>query len=659
MNIGNVKLHVEDFMEMDTIELYKQEMNWYFLFDDDNNRVVLNGAEAVITHFGFKMFERIGLSPDLNVNFGGWTMDSKSIDDYNSLLLESATRRLDVYGPTGTQETFWEIQRSLYYFINDLYNLYVARLQRYCGTISGFDLFELYLDPKITEARDKLKVSSTKKDIDEAYVAVRNEVTSGRFPTNNFAKLIRNKSLDNKVTDQILVARGDGPDIDSSVFPITITDCFGGGLTKVAYSLMESRLGAMSALYQTDPLKKTEYGNRMFQLNGAYISSAEWGTDCGSQVYQEIYLTENNVNNYLGKMYISPEGKPLFLESHEAYELVGETLKYRSVGDCLNEKSGVICEACYGILARHVPPGTNLGHHVNAIVFKIISQLVLSVKHVLGSASFSIFEPEGMMSTSIMDVNVKALTIKLKRSSEYPITGITIPKWTASRLAELDKVENVTALNNKDLASMRSIVFNFGDDPEDAYALKIANDDTVSHFTYDFLKFMKKENWKIMPSGKVFMSLANWDFDKPVFEIPMRNPNMLDFFQTVKSILTMKEAKKSRRTDDVNNLRIKSVTDCDSFQEAVMLFSNTLMERNIHVNIAMVETIIKAFTYRGPGDWRVGMAGSFNTLGYKDLMSNRSWPGFMALENSHPKLAKAETYLNDKRPAHYMDYFID
>lgn len=656
--IGEIFMSVEEFADLDVLDIYRKELNWWFI-DDGVNHAVMNGREAVITFLGIQMMKRLDVKPTVAFTFAGMRMDSKTINVYNTKLLTYVNEQMGSYEQGADEELIWEAYQSLYLFINDLYNFYVARLQRYCGTISGYDLYELFLDKDISEIRDRLKVRAEKEDIDQAYEDVRKETVAPRFAKNNLAKFVRNKSLDNKVTDQILVCRGRAPDIDSSVFPIAIIDSFGGGMSKAVYTMLESRLGAMSALYQEDPLKKTEYGNRCFQLNGAYVSTVIRNADCGSTVLQSAMLTEKNGSTYLGKMYETEQGELRIFDENALEERVGTILKFRSLGDCLLKKSGHVCEACYGILARHVPPGTNLGHYVNAIVFQIISQLVLSVKHVLGSASYSIFEPESHMARSIMDVDTGALRIKLKKDKAYNLTGVTIPQFYARQLPELDKISDVYGLSNKEISAFGSCVFNFDNEKTDGFALRVANDDTCSHFTYEFLDYMKKHNWEVLTDGRVYVSLNDWDFDKPVFEIPMRNPNMLDFFHTVKSILTMKESKKSKRTDSLTNLRIKTVTDCNTFQEAVTLFSTTLAERNIHVNVAMVETIIKAFTYRDVNDWRVGRAGTFNTVGYTALMANRSFPAFMALEDSHSKLNRPSTFLNDKRPTHYAENFID
>lgn len=547
------------------------------------------------------------------------------------------------YSLEDRQEFIEILSEQVYQDTNRIYNHFSYRLERYVRTLSILDMIDVIHHPAIKAANDAVK--PTQFSIDQTYRAIRNVLTDPRELIGNpVAIAARNKLVSMGQIQQCVGPRGFVTDIDSNIFADPILTGYVHGIRTLGDLMRESRSASKSLSFTEEPLQKTEYFNRRMQLLAHTMKWVVPG-DCGSQHYLTWRVVAGDLDRIAGKFYVTDSGLKRVKETDR--HLIGELIEMRSVLHCLHPESDSVCSTCFGDLSKSIPRQTNIGHVSSTALCAEITQRVMSVKHEDGSSTVDTIELSEYDQQYIRlgtDVN----TIKLADRLEHKRVILSIDGKEAEHLSDVQYVEDVRDLPIGLISRLNQVDLKItSKSKEEVVTVPVAVGTRLSSMTHDLLDHVKKHGWTTTATGKYQIDLTHWDMELPMFALPLKHMNMLDYMETIESFI------KGSTIGAVN----RTMRDCDSPEAALKEFY-TLVSSHLFVNIAHLEILVKVSMIRSERnrDYRIPYEGNAIEFGsFNQTMSMRSLPAMMAFERQKFVFNNPATYLVENRSTHILD----
>lgn len=452
--------------------------------------------------------------------------------------------------------------------------------------------------------------------------------------------------------------RGFTTNMDNYFFPNPIMVSYAHGITKFHDSLIESTSSTKSLMAQDDPLKETEFFNKRMQLVSQVIRSLVPG-DCGSTEFNTIRVTDgrdgykSNFDSLLGKKYLKEDGT-LGVIDKSGTHLIGKLVKIRSAMNCSYRHTYKICEACYGDLHLNVPEGCNLGYWSAVSFCEIISQMVLSTKHYDGAATIDMIYLDPM-TEKIFNVRKKEqdLLIKDVFATDDRRMTITIPpvyNGDQNQLSYLEDLELIDSITNQTVmrkSNIRSFTVAVEDEETGMFKLPpttitIGNGKDGAYLSSDMLYYIKENGWTVTEKGHYEFDLKDFPKDKPVFILPKKHMNMLEFQQIVSKFMESRGNSKHKSKERLTEFN----TDNRKVEQALNRFLEIVSEK-VSVNITHLEIFILVCMARDPAknDARIPKLNEpFQFIPASDAFNKRSMGAVMPYKDQFLWLTKIESY---------------
>jgi hypothetical protein len=550
----------------------------------------------------------------------------------------------DTYGITKDQEVMW---RLIYQITNNIYNDFTYRLEEYVGTLSILDFMEVLDQPQI--AAINANVQPNRGSVDEAYRQIRKVLNDPKVLTNNpVSKSVRSKLVSIGQVLQCVGPRGLCTDIDSNIFRDPILVGYVQGIRSLADSMIESRSAAKSMMFTKDPLQASQYFNRKMQLLTGSFLRIHAG-DCGSPHTIPMAVHSKDLDAFAGKYYIK-EGKLLrFLETDK--HLIDETVYMRTIFGCLHPDPQGKCATCYGDLALSIPRDTNVGHIAATSLCEVVSQKLLSVKHEDGSASsddwtLSDFDKRYLEEGS--DGNSIRLSERLEDDHVY----LTVAAREADHLNDIMYVNDVKDLPVGLVSNLSEvqikIISKKGEEPP--VTLQVSDGSRKSSMSHQLLAYVKTYGWSLNAVGNYVIDLVNWNMSHQLFEMPLKQINMLDYMNMIEKFI--------KATD--KGKQMKTLRDFETPDGALRKFYE-LVKSRLFVNIAHLEVIVYTVMVRSSlaKDFRMPIHGNAVEFGpYNDIMTMRSLAPAMAYERHNSVLLTPISFITEFRADHVLDAML-
>src|SRR5690554_1908258 len=438
-------------------------------------------------------------------------------------ILSQITRDIhETYGPGNyDRQHVWYLS---YNALNRLYNETSIEYSEYVRGLGSLEFQEIYDYPPIAELRKNLK--PTEYSLAKTNKATEKIIKSDpNIPLNTVVSCVRADALKQEQLMQILVSRGSNTDIDDYIYPKLIMGNYYAGITDPAEMAMESTLASKAILFQGNPLRQTEYGNRKIQFTSQQVDLLVMG-DCGSTYYSEFELTPGRFKDMGGNTYVDPETGELKALTEDCKHLIGETLKFRMPHYCGWRDRNCVCSTCYGTLAYSIPYGANIGHIASTQTQSEVSQRVLKVKHsetATVSEPILISEGEAKFIRQSDDYRYILLQPELKDEKITMVVRSTpyARAFNASKLLTMDLDKINPQLTMSRYSQFKTVSFDVpveGKRPA-RYHVGVSRGTRTSYFTYDFLQYFFSLGLTPDSSGMINIPLDGWDFDVPVFEL--------------------------------------------------------------------------------------------------------------------------------------------
>ncbi len=537
-----------------------------------------------------------------------------------------------------------QLSAHVYESTNRIFNDFTYGLESYVRSLNILDFIEVMEHPQIKKANDE--VQPTQRSIDHVHTVIERVLKDPKELIGNpVANAAKNGLVPMGQINQCVGPRGFVTDVDSNIFPVPITTGYVAGVIKLHDSLIESRSAAKALTFTEEPLQKTEYFNRRLQLLAGTLARIHPG-DCGSQTYIRWRVRPNDVKHLLGKYYLTDKGLRRVVEEDRTI-LVGEVIQMRSVLHCQHPDANGVCATCFGDLEKSVPKGTNIGHVAATALCEQASQQVLSVKHLDGSSVVDDIELSEY-DQQYIKVGNNPNTILLSDRMENKRVILTINAKEAEHISDISYVDDVTNLQIGFISELKDVQLTvIGRNSEESVLVPVAVGSRYGSMSHELLAYLKQYGWNLTATGNYSIDLSQWDMELPLFVLPLRHMNMLDYMAMVEAFLKASSVGQQQKT----------LRDFSTPEAALQEFF-TLVTSRLFVNIAHLEILVKVCMIRSDRkrDYRIPHQGNAVEFGqFTTIMESRSLSTTMAFEQHKRVLNNPATYLNNHRPDHILD----
>ena len=578
----------------------------------------------------------------------------------------------DTYEATGRQLDLGHLTKLAYEITNRLYNDMTYRLEPHVSSVSILDFVDVMDNPKIKEANAEVK--PFENSITATYSTIESVLKDeAELPDNPVADAAKSGLVSMGQILQCVGPRGYLTDIDSTVFRRPVLVGYVEGMRSLHDVLIESRSAAKATSFARDYVSAPEYFNRLMQLlcetvkrvhgvsDVAYLPSMKTEkkrelADCGSTHYRPVRVRSSDLKLMAGKYYLAQDNTLKALRADDRH-LIGEVIQVRSIFDCqLKDREG-FCATCYGELALSVPGLTNIGHLCATLLCEMVSQAVLSTKHLDQSSTIDELPLNDFERNYLRlgaDRNHVSLASKLKNSHVKMIVASN----EAPHLSDINYVEDVSEFSVSRISEISDIALVISSKTtEDVVTLPVSVGSRKSSMSHKLLDHIKRHGWSLTDNGDYLIDLKGWDVDDTLLTMALRQMNMLDFMKRIEQMVKGVSGTPSRTRSVGSREKNKTVLDFNN-PWAALLELYELVSSKLSVNVAHLEVIIKATMIVSSKDYNYNLPlanESSEFAGYEKIMSMRSLTPRLAYKFQQPELYSPRSYVFTNRPAHLLD----
>ena len=302
----------------------------------------------------------------------------------------------------------------------------IIDLIEFCGRNKEFDnLLNTTLDDTKSSAQLEAQL---KEDGQKLFDIILKDENSCLFP------FVQSNCLSVLQLTQMFIAVGPRMSINNIVLPHIMKRSYLNGLQNVGDQIAESELAAKALIYKKKFVGVSGYMSRETNLAGLNNRIDYKMNDCGTKHYINYEVkTPKHLDLIISKNIIMNNGKLKQVTKNDT-DLIGTTVKLRSICTCAHPVKGLVCKACYGN-----PPefksSYRIGGATSTEVENKLSNAVMAVKHAAGTKTKE-FDDEVLLSIFTNDEN----RLVLKRLEDPENTSIIFDKEYIEDI--IDRVRN-------------------------------------------------------------------------------------------------------------------------------------------------------------------------------------------------------------------------
>ena len=535
------------------------------------------------------------------------------------------------------------------YAITDMIDAFYHELRHFSVFVSSMDFIELQHHPEISKAMQELreKPAVVPADIPRTYNVIKNVIDHDKaYRRNTFVMTTKSESTKIGQLNKCIGPNGYIADVDSRIFRKPVIDSFVTGITNIRDLIMESRTAAMSIFYQKHAMQQSEYLTRMLQLAAECVFRVRPG-DCGSKRYLEVPIRKrSDLKDMTGIWYLDPDTETEKPITAKSFHLLKRVVRVRSVLHCqLNDRFGV-CAKCYGQLADSLFETDNIGHIAATVLQQFITQMILSNKHLVASASGESVQLTAEDQEYIRPKGEDGSTFYINPALKGKRFTISFSGENAGRLQDIMYIEDLMTSSPSRLTQLDDLFFRVyrGDELVREYPLCVSTKSQKAFFTIPMLEYIRTHGWKIDQGSNYEISMDHWDFADPLIELPMVQYSTPAHMMAVKEMLTTDSSKENKHT----------ISRYPNPSAALLAFHD-LVKLRLNVNFSHLQTIILTYLCTDPAnfDFRIPAIKSTGKLmPYKDIMITRDFALAMSYEKHFDTFRSMRTYVIKQRHPH-------
>lgn len=427
-----------------------------------------------------------------------------------------------------------DARQEIWININKLNSFVEKYLPKYCGSISAYSLARTIIQPAVQEILDipiaademtrtaEIKIKSRNKEFNKLIA------NRGALPYNVLLNYAEAGVLKSNSMQQNFVMYGCRSDIDITMQQHIIKHSAFGGLRSVEDFATEALSAKMSSYFNSVVIRETQDFARLLKLACLKIGKVYPG-DCGAHrtmkfmiptEYRDFFIHCNIVVDGV-RTELTEENIDLYL--NKEVDLVSPLL--------CNHTDGT-CEWCAGRadgdVLNYLPPNTHIGLYAAALLAALISQNVLSNKHLVTTDSkeyhligiakeFFLKEGNGLLlSKAVHDRRQKAV-LKFPLESLGPISDLFHEDAPAPEA----------------FSQIATMEVQYHEDA-DSIELEMQSDGFTPYLSEEFIAFMRAHTKSLITDeANLIVPLRGWDFSQPIMNYVVLNYNMIKFSKAV------------------------------------------------------------------------------------------------------------------------------
>lgn len=534
---------------------------------------------------------------------------------------------------------------------NDIYNFLSGKLTKFMTSISILDYLDVMDHPKVKAANDRVKLGKrvTSREIAETYDEITEILkTDESLSGNPISDAFKYKLVSIGQILQDIGPRGFVSDVDSHIFSFPIRVGYAEGMSDLADYIAESRTGTTAEIMTGDPMRDSEYLNRLMQMSVSRVKKIHYG-DCGTDItFPWAIKAEKHLKDMYGIYYVNEEtGEQEPIEPSKHKHLVGKPIQIRLVYGCVYPDRETVCAKCFGDLAHNIRPSDVVGH-ISAIEHQSPqSQEILSYKHLTTSASeYGIYLDEA--AHKLFDVKHADYLTYVKPGINLDGLKFRLPLSSLSGFESLSKVKTWGQVSPSRVSDVVEILIT--DKQGDQFPAIVADPDNPVYFSIEALKFLVETNYEVLENGDYEFDMTGWDNNLPIFRIPKIQFDVLEYAKSLEVFIKGPES---------SGRKGKQQTIVD-FQEPLpaLVELYDMVSARLSVNLSHLQCVVLASMAEDPEnyDYRLPldrMKGVF--VSHASIMRNGSAVSSLGYERQQEEIFNPEKYLGKPRPSHIYD----
>lgn len=572
------------------------------------------------------------------------------------------------------RELFFELAQQVK---QDNFDVCVKYLGGYITGFDGTHLLQIADHPDIAGAKEKIN-QDPRTYKNACMVADKVFKTDPALATNPAVTAVAPKVLSMAQVNQCMISRGPGTEIDSTIFPTMITASYFDGIRDIVDSIKDSRSGSKALVFQSEPLKKSEYSNRVKQLACQVQRHIEY-EDCGTTAYLTWEVMDNNVTTLLGMHYFDDGTVDQVLDTEDKIKsFVGKTIKLRTLFGCKPKKHRQnVCARCAGDMQFNYPHEVIYGQYIATAIGEVISQLMLSIKHVEAI--------DNIANVTLTDEKAKWLE---PSSAQYGNAGLCINREVADKVTKIefilkDEVDfnrlkslEIYQIDSKAESRVLQLIIHtttpIGD--ESMVVIRPTFDSKPSSMSVELLRYIikhEKGNLTEAPvvleagrytkhsqnSYRYVVDMEHFDQEWAILDLPPIHADMWLFHEEIDKFLGV-ESKETAQGDNIVYTECVSITQPGIPKVDIIRAIHDMITERVPVNISLILGLCNTLAAVSPinGNYFPPRAGEdFTFITIREAIKNRSLAAVVAWEEQNSIHTTASNYIDRPRPKHPMD----
>ena len=637
-------------------QLIWERLKGKFILEFDDGEIETTGRKTILSWYGWVFHRMYPELPILKKHHaqphmpGGDNLTSSTFVK----ILEQAVDEIHKLKRNMTNAERINLNKVVQQTTNDIYNVFSEATAEYVSSVSIMDILEIMQHPEVVKIKidNPVNIDTIK---DEGLIGrIYKEILQiAKFhpdlKKNPLSIMLRCKLIKEDQFMQCVGPRGSITDMGSELFPHPVSRGYVEGFRRFHDSFAESRTAAMSLNNSKAPLKNVEYFSRKVQLVGMQLERLHH-YDCGSELYTTWQV--NSLSACEGKYYLDSETNTLKYITMDDKHLLGRYVKMRTLHNCMCEDPNGVCAVCFGELSRNIYQHTNLGHICTVTMTAINSQLVLSTKHVTGSATASKIVLD-KVSSNYFTIMEHGFCYGIAKGMKNKGLKIAVPDEFLSNFANVLNIDDINDINTEHTTRIPyvTLVYKNIDGLEERVTVHVEVDHNLSFMTTSALKFFRKQReetgggWYHDESGNYVFDMEGWDYDKPFLELPAKQFNTYEFSKDISKHLESKIAD--------SNYRDKVLSPTVFLQGLYDLVSERMgLKLSVLEGVAysVMTTSFAARDFALPKPWTKRGIGVLQST-----MMGRSMAPALSYQNHKQMLTRGETFMMHNVPDHPFD----
>lgn len=557
----------------------------------DTGEVLDLPVRKVIFHLVFWNIARkwgVIITPDLVVDTTN--VNSKTISTLGTLILDQVRK---------IHASYHDVVFDFNDAMNTLNKFTIDHCQEYHKALSILDLARISQIPEI-QAICAEKITDNQLPTKEADKFMR-KTTERLFaelkkphPMNNIHDFINLRFVNETQLAHIFYQIGFRTDIDDTVVRYPIRGNYLDGLNDYVEYCLEALSAKKSAFYNKDSLPIAEYFGRRQHILLSCIKHMHPG-DCGTPLTVPVTITKALKDMYLYKNIID-NSQLITLTPENIHRYIGIMVNMRSPMVCRYQDG--ICEACGGKLLGSITPNTHIGMFSAIQTTSVITQVILSAKHVQRTNTLDYTIPTEL--SGILFKIKGRIFVKPKVVDKFKEATLVFSIRDAIHLMGLQEfnLNRLSAINESSFGICRDLVILKGNTPmTDQVSLEVNGQYPL--YSRHLIKYIASHPDNVFIRDDLFcIRMKDFDMANPIFKLMTMNNSMVKFVTRAKKLLET------------------TLQNYHSIPELLNDFADLVYDQ-VKINIVYLEVVLRAAMVTDDFDFRLPVVADIDNVQFK------------------------------------------